>query len=151
MRRSLSIATAALLLSSTALARSDNCQIHSKTYGKYDLRGLRKSSGDYEVENTNGDVYQLNFCGPINTQAWAVDHPELVGSYQQGSSGGISLGNVDTDPDMERGVLSFSYTGGSACPKSSARRATVVQLQCDNSWSSGKLQLVKVIDECTYL
>lgn len=40
----------------------------------------------------------------------------------------VSNSNFDTDPDMERGLLSFSYTGGSACPKSSARRATVIQL-----------------------
>jgi len=59
MRTSLSIATAALAFASTTLARSDSCLIHSATYGKFDLRGLRKSSGDYEVENTNGDLYNL--------------------------------------------------------------------------------------------
>jgi hypothetical protein len=57
--RSIAAAALALALASTTLARSDSCLIHSATYGKFDLRGLRKSSGDYEVENTNGDLYNL--------------------------------------------------------------------------------------------
>lgn len=57
MRTTLGFAAAAL--ASLTSARSDQCQIHSATFGKFDLRGLRKSSGDWEVENTNGDLYNL--------------------------------------------------------------------------------------------
>lgn len=79
MRPTLSIAGAALALASTALARSDNCQIHSATYGKYDLRGLRKSSGDYEVENSNGDMYNLKSV-PLRPPFTSPRRVKLIGS-----------------------------------------------------------------------
>lgn len=81
-----------------------------------------------------------------------MSNPEAVGAYMEAPNGGISLGNFDNTPDLQRGVLSFKYEGGSACPNSSAKKASVIQLQCDSSWfSSNKLELVNVVDQCTYV
>ncbi|KAK4053520.1 hypothetical protein OIV83_001688 [Microbotryomycetes sp. JL201] len=120
-------------------------------HGTFDLTAL--AGRDYHVKGLQDQDIVLSFCGPVSTSVWAVDHPETVGAYYESSHGGVSLGQVSSEPTMSKdGILSLKYLEGSRCPNSNARRASVIQLQCDQSWSNGagRLKLVNAIDECAY-
>ncbi|KAM0788573.1 hypothetical protein ACM66B_001697 [Microbotryomycetes sp. NB124-2] len=131
-----------------------DCKVSSSGHGKFDLTGLRGK--DYKVKGPQGQDISVSFCGPVSTTVWAVDHPETVGAYYEGTHGGVSLGQVSTEPTVSSdGILSLKYLEGSRCPNSNARRASVIQLQCDqSSWSAGttvgQLKLVNNVDDCTY-
>lgn len=45
----------------------------------------------------------------------------------------------------------MTYKNGAECPNSSARRSSLIYLQCDNSWTSdNKVTLIDSLDECVY-
>ncbi|KAM0751759.1 mannose 6-phosphate receptor domain-containing protein [Meredithblackwellia eburnea MCA 4105] len=135
---------------STALADSDECKLSDKT-GRYNLSPLRKAT-DYKVKNPiNGEVYAVNFCGPIVTSTWAVDRADQIGAYYESGHGGVSLGKFNVTPSNANGHLALSYKDGSSCQGSGGKRSAVFLLKCDTSWSTYEPTFVTSVDECAYV
>ncbi|GAA5884814.1 hypothetical protein JCM16303_007284 [Sporobolomyces ruberrimus] len=139
----------ALCVSLASFALAETCVIQSKSIGKFDINPLRKSS-DYEgISNPDGGDITMNFCGAVKNDPIAAG--DAAGAYIQDSRGAISLGKYSTVPQYHNGQLSISYKEGAACPKSNARRSSLIYLQCDKSWSSSGVTLIDSIDDCFYL
>ncbi|KAK4050910.1 hypothetical protein OIO90_004886 [Microbotryomycetes sp. JL221] len=141
------------LLAASLIVRAadttNKCKVTSSVHGHFDLTSLRGQ--DFHVKGLQGQDIAVSFCGPVKTNVWAVDNPQTVGAYYEGSHGGVSLGSISDEPSLSSdGIISFKYVEGSRCPNSNARRASVIQMQCDDSWSNGKLKLVNSIDDCAY-
>ncbi|GAA5884788.1 hypothetical protein JCM6882_005396 [Rhodosporidiobolus microsporus] len=138
-------ATAALAASSTP------CQISGSSFGKFDLRSLKKDKQDYVSTNPDGGAISLNFCGPVSSSASPAESAQGYGAYIEDSRGGISLGEYSSTPAYHNGQLSLTYKNGAACPNSNARRSSLIYLQCDNSWTSdNRVTLIDNIDDCSY-
>ncbi|GAA5936044.1 Mrl1p [Sporobolomyces koalae] len=149
--RSLSLAVVAgcVSLSLVNVVAADSCVIQGKSIGKFDLNRLRKASDYAGITNPDGGDISLNFCGAVKDDAIAAG--EGAGAYIEDSRGGISLGKYSTVPQYHNGQLSVSYREGAACPKSNARRSSLIYLQCDKSWSSSDIKLIDSIDDCFYV
>ncbi|GAA6059461.1 hypothetical protein JCM10212_005400 [Sporobolomyces blumeae] len=146
--RYLALAAALVSIASTALA--DKCIIQGTSIGKFDLNGLRRPKADYTgISNPDGGDISLNFCGAVIEDPIAAG--DGTGAYIQDSRGGISLGKYSTTPQYHNGQLSLTYKEGAACPRSNARRSSLIYLQCDKSWSTGDVTLIDSIDDCFYV
>ncbi|GAA5981450.1 hypothetical protein JCM5350_004070 [Sporobolomyces pararoseus] len=144
------ISTLALCLSLAASTLAKSCRIEGKSIGTFDLNGLRKEKADYEgISNPDGGDITMNFCGTVTSDPVAAG--EAAGAYIQDSRGSISLGKYSTVPQYHNGQLSLTYKDGASCPKSNARRSSLIYLQCDKSWSSSDVTLIDSIDDCFYV
>ncbi|GAA5969860.1 hypothetical protein JCM11641_008064 [Rhodosporidiobolus odoratus] len=141
----------ALAVSVVNAASSTPCQLHSSSFGRFDINGLRKAKQDYVATDPDGGAISLNFCGPVSDQASPAESAQGYGAYIEDSRGGISLGEYSTSPQYHNGHLSLTYKNGAACPNSNARRSSLIYLQCDNSWTSdNRVSLIDSLDDCTY-
>ncbi|GAA5914330.1 Mrl1p [Sporobolomyces salmoneus] len=140
----------ALTLSLATVTLAQTCVIQGPSIGKFDLNGLRKPKSDYEaITNPDGGDITMNFCGAVVGDPVAAG--DGAGAYIYDSRGSISLGKYSTVPQYHNGQLSLTYKDGAACPKSNARRSSLIYLQCDKSWSGSDIKLIDSIDDCFYV
>ncbi|GAA5839277.1 hypothetical protein JCM3766R1_003162 [Sporobolomyces carnicolor] len=153
--------TVAIALSLASLAAAESCVIQGASIGRFDLNGLRKKT-DYDgISNPDGGDITMNFCGAVtNDPVAGKDSPPLpctlpagdaAGAYIYDTRGAISLGKYSTVPQYHNGQLSITYKEGAACPRSNARRSSLIYLQCDKSWSSSDVTLIDSVDDCFYV
>ncbi|GAA5842309.1 hypothetical protein JCM11251_003980 [Rhodosporidiobolus azoricus] len=150
--RASTLSLAVLAGASAALAASSTpCQLSGSSFGKFDLRGLKKDKQDYVSTNPDGGAISINFCGPVSSSASPAESAQGYGAYIEDSRGGISLGEYSSTPAYHNGQLSLTYKNGAACPNSNARRSSLIYLQCDSSWTSdNRVTLIDNIDDCNY-
>ncbi|GAA6010189.1 hypothetical protein JCM11491_005383 [Sporobolomyces phaffii] len=144
--RPLSTVALSTLVASLASA---SCVIQGPSIGKFDINGLRQATDYQGINNPDGGDVTLNFCGAVTSDPVAAG--QGAGAYIQDSRGPISLGKYSTIPQYHNEQLSVTYKDGAACPKSNARRSSLIYLQCDKSWSTSQVSLIDSIDDCVYV
>ncbi|TNY19168.1 mannose-6-phosphate receptor binding domain-containing protein [Rhodotorula diobovata] len=149
--RFLVAAAVASSLASCSLAAANHCKLEGPSIGTFDLSPLRNKAHDYTATNPDGGAVSLNFCGPVSSDESPAEAAQNYGAYIEDSRGGISLGESSNKLSYHNGQLSVTYKNGAECPNSSARRSSLIYLQCDNSWTSdNKVTLIDSLDECVY-
>lgn len=128
----------------------------------YDLSPLAMDSRNWVVEPSTGDTdkqYYINVCRSLVQQggpcAAKLEHQtqtvfplvtvllcsSSTGSWKCPSSAAsclkvgdeyVSLGQVQSGPTWDRGILKLQYSSGQACPHDGSRnRSSIIRLKCD--------------------
>lgn len=124
--------TSAACAPTSANGTSGDCTItNSQTGDVYDFNSLTLSSSDYSV--AAGDyVYKLNICGAISTACGSTASGVGVCQTKPGDStfNPKNAGLATRTLEYKNGVISLTYTSGSACHDSQFNRSTVIIFTC---------------------
>ncbi|KAJ1651624.1 Cation-independent mannose-6-phosphate receptor CI-MPR [Dispira simplex] len=150
--------SACVLLGSTrtgwAHPEEDQCTFKDpKTEKYYNLRSLRKTSGDdWEVEaHQTGYTFKLNVCHPLVGDKSKIKSPERVAAvaYRETDAWSLGLASHNLVPQGDR--LLLEYRDGDKCGDNSMYRTTLISLVCDTKVRDlGRPEYIGNGNQCSY-
>uniref|UniRef100_A0A3B3VE79 Insulin-like growth factor 2 receptor n=1 Tax=Poecilia latipinna TaxID=48699 RepID=A0A3B3VE79_9TELE len=140
----------------TALAcipvKTTSCSYSDGQGHSYDLSPLALDSQNWEVDVSTQDprkIFYINVCRSLVQQgSWKC--PSSAASCLKDGGDYVSLGQLTSGPQLDRGILKLQYTGGHRCSDGSNNRSSIIRLQCDKDKVDSRPILISVIEDCVY-
>ncbi|XP_054910202.1 cation-independent mannose-6-phosphate receptor [Poeciliopsis prolifica] len=141
----------------TALAcipvRTTSCSYNDGQGHSYDLSPLALDSKNWEVDVSTQDpkkIFYINVCRPLVQQGGSWKCPSSAASCLKDGNDYLSLGQLTSGPELDRGILKLQYTGGHRCPDGSNNRSSIIRLQCDKDKVDSRPILISALEDCVY-
>lgn len=142
----------------TALAcisvKTTSCSYNDGQGQSYDLSPLALDSRNWEVEPSTEDTkkqYYINVCRSLVQPGGSWKCPSSSAScVKVGADEYVSLGQVESGPTWDRGVLKLQYTSGQACSDGIRNRSSIIRFKCDKDKVDSRPTLISAIEDCVY-
>lgn len=141
----------------TALAcipiKTSSCSYNDGQGHSYDLSPLALDSRNWEVEPsavTIGKRFYINVCRSLVQMGGSSKCPSNAASCLNVGDEYVSLGQVESAPTWDRGVLRLQYSSGQACPDGRRNRTSVIRFKCDKDKVDSRPTLITAIEDCVY-
>lgn len=142
----------------TALAcvpvKTTSCSYNDGHGQSYDLSPLAMDSRNWVVEPSTDDtqkLFYINVCRSLVQQGGSWKCPSGAASCLKAGDEYVSLGQVQSGPTWDRGVLKLQYTSGQACPLDANRnRSSIIRFKCDKDKVDSRPTLISAIEDCVY-
>ncbi|KAM3833852.1 cation-independent mannose-6-phosphate receptor [Diretmus argenteus] len=141
----------------TALAcvpvKTTSCSYNDGQGHSYDLSPLALDTRNWEVEPSTGDTTQsfyINVCKSLVQQGGSWKCPSSAASCLKAGEEYVSLGEVESGPTWDNGVLKLRYTSGQPCPDGTRNRTSVIRFQCDKDKVDTRPTLISANLDCVY-
>ncbi|XP_072218868.1 cation-independent mannose-6-phosphate receptor isoform X2 [Leuresthes tenuis] len=141
----------------TALAcvpvKTTSCSYNDGQGHSYDLSPLAMDSRNWEVEVPTQDSkkrFYINVCRSLVDQGGSWTCPTSSASCVKDGDEYVSLGQVESGPTWDRGVLKLQYTSGQACPDGKRHRTSIIRFKCDKDKVDSRPTLISEIEDCVY-
>ncbi|KAH9498512.1 Cation-independent mannose-6-phosphate receptor [Bulinus truncatus] len=122
------------------------CRLEDSTAGYvFDLNPLKKDSGDYLVNGTDGYTYIINVCSKINDDKHCVSPPHDNASICQINAGTeFKVAEPSSQLEYFDGILNLTYTNGESYnnPEKTPRMAEIAFV-CDPSVDTGNPEFLE--------
>ncbi|XP_068609541.1 cation-independent mannose-6-phosphate receptor [Brachionichthys hirsutus] len=141
----------------TALAcipvKTTSCSYNDGHGHSYDLSPLAMHSRNWEVESSPDDTqrkYYINVCRSLVQQGGSWKCPSSAASCLKIGDEYVGLGQVDSGPTWEKGILKLKYISGELCPDKSRKKSSIIRFKCDKDKVDSRPILVFAIEDCVY-
>ncbi|KAG5846630.1 hypothetical protein ANANG_G00117010 [Anguilla anguilla] len=141
----------------TALAclpfKTTSCSFKDDKGNSYDLSPLSMPRSNWAVDSQTGNQeqrYYINVCKSLVPQSGSWRCPSTSASCLKSGDQYFSLGEAESTPHLERGVLVLKYTHGDKCPDKQRNRTTIIRFKCDEDKVDSSPTLITAIEDCIY-
>ncbi|XP_064196429.1 cation-independent mannose-6-phosphate receptor [Anguilla rostrata] len=141
----------------TALAclpfKTTSCSFKDDKGNSYDLSPLSMPRSNWAVDSQTGNQeqrYYINVCKSLVPQSGSWRCPSTSASCLKSGDQYFSLGEAESTPHLERGVLVLKYTHGDKCPDKQRNRTTIIRFKCDEDKVDSSPTLITAIEDCVY-
>ncbi|KAF3850210.1 hypothetical protein F7725_019929 [Dissostichus mawsoni] len=140
----------------TALAcvpvKTTSCSYNDGQGHSYDLSPLAMDSRNWEVEPSteNADRFYINVCRSLVQQGGSWKCPSGAASCVKSGEQYVSLGQVESSPTWDRGVLKLKYSSGEACVGGNRTKSSIIRFKCDKDKVDSRPTLISAIEDCVY-
>lgn len=141
----------------TALAcipvKTTSCSYNDGQGHSYDLSPLAMDSRNWEVEHSTDDTKKniyINVCRSLVQQGGSWKCPSSAASCMKFGDDYVSLGQLESGPVWDRGVLKLQYSSGQVCPDGIRNRSSIIRFKCDKDKVDSRPTLISAVEECVY-
>ncbi|KAI4800604.1 hypothetical protein KUCAC02_009598, partial [Chaenocephalus aceratus] len=140
----------------TALAcvpvKTTSCSYNDGQGHSYDLSPLAMDSRNWEVEPSteNADRFYINVCRSLVQQGGSWKCPSGAASCVKSGEQYVSLGQVESSPTWDRGVLKLQYSSGEVCVGGNRTKSSIIRFKCDKDKVDSRPTLISAIEDCVY-
>ncbi|XP_011491456.3 cation-independent mannose-6-phosphate receptor [Oryzias latipes] len=136
-----------------ACAKTISCSYNDDQGRSYDLSPLALDSGNWEAElPTQGTErrFFMNVCRSLVQQAGPWKCPSGAASCMKDGDKFLSLGRVESSPQLDGKVLKLQYTSGQPCPDGRRNRSSIIRFKCDKDRVDSRPTLISQIQDCVF-
>ncbi|KAK5852634.1 hypothetical protein PBY51_006486 [Eleginops maclovinus] len=140
----------------TALAcvpvKTTSCSYNDGQGHSYDLSPLALDSRNWEVEPSteNSNRFYINVCRSLVQQGGTWKCPSGAASCVKEGEQYVSLGQVESGPTWDRGVLKLQYNSRQACAGGNRNKSSIIRFKCDKDKVDSRPTLISAIEDCVY-
>ncbi|XP_058881252.1 cation-independent mannose-6-phosphate receptor [Acipenser ruthenus] len=133
--------------------KTTGCSSKDSDGNSYDLSPLSLPRANWMVTPMTGNTeqrYYINVCKSLVQQNGLWDCPSNAASCLKNGDKYTNLGETETGPQWENGVLVLKYINGDLCPDGHRNKTTIIRFKCDEDKVDSKPTLITAIEDCVY-
>ncbi|MGH0163075.1 UNVERIFIED_CONTAM: hypothetical protein FKN15_044134 [Acipenser sinensis] len=133
--------------------KTTGCSSKDSDGNSYDLSPLSLPRANWMVTPMTGNTeqrYYINVCKSLVQQNGLWDCSSNAASCLKNGDKYTNLGETETGPQWENGVLVLKYINGDLCPDGHRNKTTIIRFKCDEDKVDSKPTLITAIEDCVY-